>query len=357
MARTVKHFSLHRIAGTELRVVSDVEAGVLPLIQIEEAVIRGYAQRGIWHHRWVTLFVLHNLQPLVRQLRPGTDLPPGEAATLDSRPVVNVYDLANPEGCHVFVNQQAMMKAGYWDDSLALKGLLAHEHAHPLAENETTRVSRQMQLELSLADSGRQAADSSQQPTASSFQPRIHPLLTVLAEKICLYAPREIFANETTIQSGFGGDLLHLDRRNVTDARRSVAGREGLCNQLQQEVVQGKLSRTMADALLLIGDLKGYLDLALETAPFYRTGRESDARELEVVLETAVFPVLEPQVGRAYTDLCRQYITLRADMKPPELVAWGEEVLSILTKALAEKGLILQVHLQMAERNTERNHA
>jgi hypothetical protein len=36
-------------------------------------------------------------------------------------------------------------------------------------------------------------------------------------------------------------------------------------------------------------------------------------------------------------------------MKPPELVAWGEEVLSILTKALAEKGLILQVHLQIAD--------
>jgi hypothetical protein len=353
MARTVKHFSLHRIARTELRVVSDVEVGVLPVIEVEEAVIRCYAQQGIWPHRCVTLFVLHDLQPLVRQLRPDTDLPPGEAATLDYRPVVNVYDLANPEACHVFVNRQAMVKAGYWGDAPILKGLLAHEHAHLLAENETTGLSRQLQLELSLADSGRQAANSSQQPTASSFQPKIHPLLTLLAEKICLYAPREIFANETTIQSGFGADLLHLDRRNVTDARRSVAGREGLCNQLQQEVVQGKLSRTMADALLLIGDLRGYLDLALETAPFYRTGRESEARELEAVLETDVFPFLEPQVSRAYTDLCRQYIALRADMKPPELVVWGEDVLSILTEALAEKGLILQVHLQMAERNME----
>ena len=43
MARTVKHFSLHRIAGTELRVVADVEDGVLPVIQVEEVVIRGYA--------------------------------------------------------------------------------------------------------------------------------------------------------------------------------------------------------------------------------------------------------------------------------------------------------------------------
>jgi hypothetical protein len=342
MARTVKHFSLHRIAGTELRVISDVDAGVLPLIQMEETVIRGYAQRGIWPHHWVTLFVLHDLQPLVRQLRSGADLPLGEAATLDHRPVVNVYDLADPEGCHIFVNQQAMMKAGYWDDSLALKGLLAHEHAHPLAENETTRITRQMQLEVSLAD-------SSQQPAASSYQSRIHRLLIVLADKICLYAPREIFANEITIQSGFGGDLLHLDRRNVTDARRSVAGREELCSQLQQEVIQGKLSPATADALLLIGDLSGYLDLALETAPFYRTGRESDARELEVVLETAIFPLLEPQVGQAYTDLCHQYIALRADMGPSELVAWGEEVLSILTRVLAERGLILQCHLQMAD--------
>ena len=156
--RTVKHFSLHRIVETELRVVSDVEAGVLPVIQVEEAVIRDYARREVWPHRWVTLFVLQDLQPLVRQLTPspalplpggGNSLPPGGAAALEHRPVVNVYDLADPAGCYIFVNRKAMMKEGYWDDALAIQGLLAHEHAHPLAENEATRSSRCLHMELS----------------------------------------------------------------------------------------------------------------------------------------------------------------------------------------------------------------
>jgi hypothetical protein len=343
MARTVKHFSLHRIAGTELRVVADVETGVLPVIQAEEGIIRGYAQQGLWPHRWVTLFVLEDLQPLVRQLRPGTDLPPGGAAALDHRPVVNVYDLADPAGCHVFVNRQAMMKEGYWDDSLAIQALLAHEHAHPLAENETTGASRQ--LRFSICDCRLPIAPSQIENRKS----KIENLLTLLADKLCLYAPRELFANEMTIRSGFGQALLHLDRRNVDNASRSVAGREELRQQLQQEVASGNLTPQGADLLLLIGDLKGYLDLALEVTPFYRTGRESDAQELEVILEAEVFPHLAPEVSRAYTALREQYIALRADLTPPELMVWGEGVLNILAGALAEKGLTLRYRLQINE--------
>jgi len=364
MARTVKHFSLHRIGGTELRVVADVEVGVLPVVQVEEAVIRGYAQQRLWPHRWVTLFVLQDLQPLVRQLTPtpplplpgggsegeGSALPPGGAAALDQRPVVNVYDLADPSGCHVFVNQQAMVKEGYWDDPLAIRGLLAHEHAHPLAENETTQASRRLQVELSMepppSDTGPGAHD---RRWTAERQDKIHRLLTLLADKLCLYAPREVFANEVTIRSGFGEALFHLDRRTVDNARRSVAGREELRRQLQQEVIQGNLTPAAADVLLLIGDLKGYLDLALETAPFYRTGGESEAQELEKVLETAVFPHLEPQVARAYTAMREQYIALCAGLTLPELTAWGEGVLNVLVEALAEKGLILHYVI----RNTE----
>ena len=372
MARTVKHFSLHRITGTELRVVADVEAGVLPVVQVEEAVIRGYTQQGLWPHRWVTLFVLQDLQPLVRQLTPtpplplagggskggradpsglraealkaeglsisGRSLPPGGAAALNHRPVVNVYDLADPAGCHVFVNRLAMAKEGYWDDALAIRGLLAHEHAHPLAENEATRASRQLRFAIS---------DFGFQIEIENRKSKIRNLLTLLADKLCLYAPRELFANEMTIHSGFSEALFHLDRRTVANASRSVAGREDLRRQLQQELAQGYLTPTVADVLLLIGDLKGYLDLALEVAPFYRTGRESDARELEAVLEAEVFPHLEPEVPRAYIALREQYIALRADLTPPELTAWGEGVLNILAEALAEKGLVLQYHLRI----------
>jgi hypothetical protein len=354
MTHTIKHFSLHRIAGpraapgagTELRVVADVEVGVLPLVQVEEAVIRGYARHSRWPHRWVNLSILQDLRPLLRQLSRRADLagtpmgPPGVVADLDSRPVVNVYDLADPEGCHVFVNQQAMMREGYWDDLLAIQGLLAHEHAHPLAENETIRASRQLGVELS-PDFGFPVSDFGTEDRSS----RTVRLLSLLAGKLSVQAPREIFANELTIDCGFGDALLHLNRRNVVNAGRSVAGRPELGQRLQQEVSGGTLSPTAAYLLLLIGDLTSYLDLVLEIAPFYRAGRESAARELETMLETALFPHLEPQVVQAYTALREQYVALRADLSPPGLLDWSQGVLRILDQVLAEKGLTLPAHL------------
>ena len=342
MARTVKHFSLHRIAGTELRVVSDVESGVIPFIQIEEEVIGRYARSPRWRQEVITLFILRDLEPLTRQLSQAAGLPPGGLDGLPHRPIVNLYDLKNPISCHIFINQGAMEKEGYWSDQDAIMALLAHEHAHPLAENETTRTSRQLNVVLSP-----QSKVLSLQ--SSDLGLRTKNLLTLLADKLCLYAPRELFANEMTIRSGFGEVLLHLDRCTLANASRSVAGREELCRQLQQEVASGNLTPQGADLLLLIGDLKGYLDLALEVAPFYRTGQEGNAQELEAALEAEVFPHLEPEVHRAYSALRDQYIALRADLTPPELMAWGEGVLNILTGALAEKGLALQYRLQMAD--------
>lgn len=348
MRRIVKHFSLHRIAGTELRVVADVEEGVLALVQVEEAVIRSYMARELWPHTSVTLFILQDLQPLIRQLRPGASLPPGGPPALDYRPVLNVYDLASPAECHVFVNQQAMAKEGYWGDALAIQGLLAHEHAHPLAENETTRASRQMALDVSVAPGA--AVAGGQEPArrlwTADRQAKVQRLLAVLADKLCCYGPREVFANELTITSGFGDALLHLNRLNMANAVRGVAGREELRRQLQQEVSGGSLTPAGAEALLLIGDLRGYLDLALETAPFYRAGQEGDARGLEIILEEEIFPHLEPAVAGTYAALRDRYISLRADLSPAEMVAWGDEVLSILTQPLSERGLKLSYHLR-----------
>lgn len=339
MARTVKHFTLHRIAGTELRVVSDVESGVIPFIRIEEEVIGRYAKSPRWRQEVITLFILSNLEPLTRQLSQAAGLPPGGLNGLPHRPIVNLYDLKNPVSCHIFINQGAMEKEGYWNDQDAIMALLAHEHAHPLAENETTQTSRRLDVVLS--------PQSEVLGQSSDLGRRTRDLLTLLADKLCLYAPRELFANEMTIRSGFGEALLHLDRCSVANASHSVAGREELRQQLQREVASGNLTPQGADLLLLIGDLKGYLDLALEIAPFYRTGRESDAQELEATLEAEVFPHLEPEVPRAYIALREQYIALRADLTPPELMAWSKGVLNILAGALAEKGLVLQHGLRI----------
>jgi hypothetical protein len=332
MARTVKHFSLHRIAGTELRVVSDVDGGVIPVIQVEEAVIREYARQGNWPHRYVTLFVLQDLQPLVRQLTSEANLPSEETPAVDLRPMVNIYDLADPSACHVYVNHRVMVQEGYWDDPLYMRGLLAHEHAHPLAEGATIRASRQLGIELSLEG-----------------YDRVHHLLVALADKLCRYAPRELFANEVAIRSGFGEALLHLNRHNVANACLSVAGREDVYRQAQQQVDQGKLSPTAADVLLMIGDLQSYLDLALEIVPFYRAGRENNAQELEESLERDVFPYLEPEVIRVYSALRGAYVTLRPDLSPPEFVAWGDGILALLTAPLADRGIDLRYHLKVAD--------
>jgi hypothetical protein len=349
MTHAVKHFSLHRIEGTELRVVADVDVGVLPVVQVEEAVIRGYARHLRWPHHWVNLSILHDLRPLLRQLSRqaelagtgvGRSLLPGSAVDLESRPVVNVYDLADLEGCHIFVNQQVMMKEGYWDDLLVIQGLLAHEHAHPLAENETIRASRQFRVELS-PDFAFSMSDFGAEDRSS----RIVRLLSQLAEKLTIHAPREIFSNELTIGSGFGDALLHLNRRNVVNAGRSVADRPELSRRLQQEVSGGTLNPTAADLLLLVGDLTSYLDLVLEIAPLYRTRRERDARELETMLGGALFPSLELPVVQAYTALREQYVALLAGLSPPEFLGWSQGVLRILDQALAERGLALHGHL------------
>jgi hypothetical protein len=342
MARTVKHLSLHRIAGTELRVVADVERGVLSIVESEETVIRDYVRQRPWPHRSVTLFILEDLQPLARQLYQQGGADPLQTAGIGDMPVVNVYDLADPASCNVFVNRQVMAREGYWGDTVATRGLLAHEHAHPLAENATTRASRDLGLELTLDT----------QPSgvyAVELLERLRRLLSGLAEKLCLYAPREVFANETTIASGFGDALLYLDRRNVTNASRSVTGRDELRQQLQQEVSQGRLAPVGSEAVLLIGDMKGYLDLALETAPFYRAGREADARELEAVLENQVFPRLERQVTWVYAALRDQYIALDSNLTAVQVRMWGVGVLDLLAQAVAATGLQLRYRLDTSE--------
>jgi hypothetical protein len=348
--RTVQHLSLHRSAGVELRVVADIEEGVLPIIEAEDTVLRGYAGTAGSPLTSVTLFILADLQPLARQLRAQVaTLPDGlEPGDLDSRPILNVYDLANPTACHVFVNRQALLAAGYWGDRVAVRGLLAHEHAHPLSENATTRASRQITLQVTpqLADT---VCGPLQSDARSDLELRMQRVLAALARKLCLDAPRELFANQQVIAGGFGDDLFHLDQRTVQAACQAVTGREGLRQQLQAEMARGALTALGVELLLLVGDLQGYLDLALETASFYRSDGQRQAHELESALETCVFPHLDPQAPLAYRALRDPYLALPANLAPSELIAWGDSVLVILAQAVAEKGMALRHHLAMAE--------
>jgi hypothetical protein len=350
MSRTVKHLSLHRIEGTELRVVSDVELGALPVIQTEEDVIRRYSAAGPWPHRWVTLLILQDLEPLVRQLgaRDGaaemlSSLPPGGAEALDSRPVVNAYDLASPAGCHIFVNRRAMLRDGYWDDPLALRALLAHEHAHPLAEGETVRATRALRIAITAPHPAAGSGDG-------GASEQILGQLALLADELCLYAPREIAANELALRCGFEAPLLHLARRNMAAARQALAGRRELGLELQREQSRGRLAPSEAGALLLLADLRGYASWAFEVAAFSRSGCAAGAQELEAALQADVFPHLEPQALAVYATLREQYETQRLDLSADELLPWGQGLLQALVRAMAERDMEIVAHIRLAQK-------
>jgi hypothetical protein len=335
MRRAVKHVELHRIGTTELRVVSDVDTGETAVVQAEEAVIRAYMQRGNWPHRLVSLFILNDLQPLARQVA-SSALPPGGAAALDTRTVINLYDLANPGACHVFVNQQMMLKEGYWDDMLAVRGLLAHEHAHPLAENATTRASRALGVDLAL----------DQKPTEQHV--RLEGLLARLVEQLCITSPREIFTNLLAITSGFDQAMLHLNQRNVANALTSMEGRAKLRERLTQDVAQGLRPVESIGQLLLAGDLEGYCGLAMELAPFDRAGLPAAASALADVLEQELFPQLEPQFAPTFAAIRQLYAELPANLAPTGLRAWSQQVADLIVEAVREQGLVLRCTVREA---------
>ena len=341
MAPPVKHFSLHRIAGTELRVVSDVETGVLPVIAAEESVIRSYAASPSWEHRWVTLFVLHDLSPLSRQLQATADGADELANRVVGHPVLTVYDLTNPARCNVFVNCEAMKAAGYWNDPVATRALLAHEHAHPLSENDTIKASRGRAIQLRLKDEELPAISPAH--TMVKVWERTGDLLGVLFEKLVLTGPREVFTNELAIRSGFGDALLHLNKCNLDTMEKSLVGREEVRCLLEEEVMRGTLSPAEADLLQLIGDLNSYLDVVLEVVPFLRAGRDDAAQELEEMLARSIFPRLTRETTDVYHELRRQYTLLRCDQSPHHFTVWGDRAADCLRRALARKGLDLRV--------------
>jgi len=335
-SRFLKHLTVHKIADTELEVVSDLESGVTPLIDVEKKVIERCTRNPKWQHGVITLFVLQDLEPLIRQLSQVASAPPGGIRALEYRPIVNIYDLRNPYSCRIFINQEAMKREGYWDDHKAVEALLAHEHAHPLAECATTQSSRRLRVELLSDGATAQSGDS------KGWQSKIDGLLRVMVDKLCLYAPREIFANDVTIQSGFTDPLLYLDKQNVIKAGEGLRSKGILRQKLQEEVERGSLTALGADLLVTIGEMKGYLDLALETASFYRQDRITEVEELEELLFEKVIPYLEPEVGRAYERLRDGYVKLPTDASPRELARAVESLLDVLAAALRDKGLELR---------------
>lgn len=321
-----------------------MESGLGPIIEVEEEVIKKYAASPRWHQEVVTLFILEDLEPLIRQLSQEAALPPGGLAGLDQRPIVNVYDLKNPTSCHIFIDQKAMEKEGYWGDREAVKALLAHEHAHPLSECETTRSARRLKVDVS-TESLRPLFRAEARET--EWPAKLDRLLDVVVDKLCLYALREIFANDVTIESSFSAPLLYLDRKNVLNAAEGARSKGALRQRLGEEVQRNSLTPAGADLLLVIADVKGHLDLAMETAPFYRQERAAEAQELEELLFAQVMPYLEPQVAEAYPKLRDAYVGLPEAASPEELLQHVGSMLGILVEILEGKGLRPECRLKV----------
>jgi hypothetical protein len=338
----IRHFALHRIGRVELRVISDIEAGIIGIIEVEETVLRRYAAGPDWPHRVVSLFVLSDLSPLQRQLIATAKLPPGGVEGLGLRPVVNLYDLAQPVACHVFVNQSVMLKEGYWHDRLAETALLAHEHAHPLAENATTRASRQMAVVLDVTTRQPLNTPVSRDQASGEWGGRLQRLLQVVADKLCLYAPREVFSNDVVLRAGFAEALYHLDMLNVRNAARGVQSRPALIASLAAEPGLSEAGRA---AFLAVADLKAHLDLALEIASFHRLGSAELAWGLEQMLEAEVFPALVPEITPAYRALSELYRSLTPDMTAEALAAFAGQVMAVLSDALAAHGVYLEANI------------
>jgi len=358
--RTVKHFSLHRIAHpaqsrgayTELRVVSDVEAGVISLIRVEEQVLGQYVASPLWKQETVTLFVLRDLEPLISQLDQKAALPPGGSSGLQYRPIINLYDWAKPIACHIFINQGSMEKEKYWDDYEAVKALLAHEHGHPLAECETTRAARLIEITVHPSSATNLFRRVAPTEKIREWEDKIERLINVVVEKLCLYGPREIFANDVTIQTGFADTLFYLDAENVRRAAASIETRETLLGQLRGEMEAGKVLTENGVALLMsIADMKGHLDLALEISSFYRQGKQSEAEKLERPFLDHVIAHLEPEVRDAYLSLRENYIGFPTDLTPEQVALRERQLLAILDRALRTKGMALDYRVTVSHQS------
>ena len=322
-----------------LQVMADTRRNLSRLIGEEQSVIRHYARLGVWPHKRVNMFVFEDLQPLVSQIKSATALPSVVAEDIDQRPMVNIYDTSDLTECAVFVNRRVLKQDGVCRDKVALRALLAHEHGHPLSENATVRAARDLSVDIEMENPASGAA--------------VGRILQLLAHRLCLHAPQEVFANEVAIRAGFGDALFHLDRGAVEKACLGLSKRPLLVQSLGKQARQGKLSADQAAALLLVGDLQAYLVFALETAPFLRAGDRDHAQALEVALADGVWGHLDPAAMRLYEKLRDHYLRLRVDFAPAEMKGWAGEVLAFLADAVREKNLRIRFDLVRAHRRRE----
>jgi hypothetical protein len=174
---------------------------------------------------------------------------------------------------------------------------------------------------------------------SSTSKAAVGTVLHILADRVCVHAVQEVFANEVTIRAGFADALYHLDLGIIDKARQGSSNRSSLAQSLDRQVRQKKLSAERAAALLLIGDLQAHLPLALETAPFLRAGVRRQAEGLEAALVESVWSELDPTVQDLYRKFRDHYLLLTPAMSANELESWSKAALDFLADALRDRNM------------------
>ena len=355
MTDVLQHVSRHKVGPTMVHLIADSSERLSTLLALERQVIERFRRDRAWKHRWITLFVLEDLEPLLAQMRRLGDLPDGEAAFLHERPMVNVYRVDDPRDYAIFINRRVMVESGFWNDDLAVQALLAHEHAHPLTECRTTASARRLRSCWRIAG----WPDARPSPTfggeagrnggqlADIGDPRAagRDALDMLGQKLCLHGPQEVLANEFVIRRGFAEALWHLDRRSIAAASDALAKRDALWRGLDRAAAAGRLTREDVGALGLIGDLQACATLTLEIAPFLRANRSRGGRALEARLVQSVFPRVEPEVANVYRGLRDLFVSLRRDLAPDALKTWCRDAGELLAAAMRRKGVAVTVDI------------
>jgi hypothetical protein len=338
MAGAVALTSRHPLAeGGELIVVVDDEISVERLITAEQRVARVYAAYGRWPHSRVNLFVFETLQPLIDQLRRASKtlgeseaVAAAAASGLDRKPMVQIYNLADLAQCSIFVNRSLMQRLGMWDNDQILEGLLAHEHAHPLSDNGTTRIARTLQAAVIEP----QSANGSALPSGGAIQ----QALANLAHELCVHAPHEVFANEFAVRAGFSDCLLALNRMSLSDGRAGLAARAALADRLHIEVAAGRQTEDGAALLLLLASVEAHARVALETSAFARAGNLDDAHALEDLLWLEALSKVESEAGTIYRQLYDRYLELTPDMDEAAVLAWAIKTFAPIAIAISGYG-------------------
>jgi hypothetical protein len=231
-----------------------------------------------------------------------------------------------------------MISLGLWDDSLALEGLLAHEHAHPLAENSTTRAARALKANVQAVS------------LPAGLEPQLKQLchsVETAVEELCLHAPHEVAANELAIRAGFGEALFHLNSLGLTDGRAGLAVHAALKAKLAAEVKAGRVSKQGMDLTLTMASIEAHVRVALESAAFLRAGDAARSAALDSLIEEEVFKHVERQAGALYLQYSARYAALPPDLEADSLLIWMQDSSTLLTNALRKRGASFKVDFSL----------